>query len=420
MTSARSSGETDQAQALRIIQALRQGNDRLEGAPLFSAGRGKLLTAAADQLGELEVSESAVVRWIKGRPGNGKTHFFGRVIGLAHDRNWVTTYVQVSGRGQGTEVHRFEEIYSAIVGNCVTRDLVAEEDGRIEPGRIQGWTWILDRWFAGLRRLAGAPEVGDVPSFRLRDVIAQTMMGFQRRWGVHGSFAEALRQFAYARADGDGQFADVLIEWFKGQNVHAQPDLRRRLRDLGVREAISRRNAKEMLRAFSVFLRYRGFGGVLILLDELENVLQQPPQARRTAYNTLRELIDNVDDRHGMSRTAFYISGTPDVFEGERGISENEALATRVLLRGGDGTNPVAPVIDLTAFPLTHDDLAEIGRRIAHLHAQTGPWKLPPDLERTLRTLLQQTASRNPDLTVRVWVRTVVDHLDRARAGASA
>jgi hypothetical protein len=402
-----------------VIQALRQGNDRLEGAGLFSVGRARLFSAAKDQLVELEISEGALVRWIKGRYGNGKTHLFARLIEIAHERNWITSYVQISGRGQGTELHRFEEIYAAIIDNCLPRDLASGRDGQFEPGRIGGWDWLLDHWYTSLRALAGARDVGDVPSFRLRDVIGQAVTAFQRRWGVHGAFAEALRHYSLARADGDEEFTQLLLEWFKGHDVHSQPAVKPRLRSMGIREPISRRNAKEMLRALSVFLRYRGFGGILILLDEVENVLQQPPAARRTGYTILRELIDNVDDRHGMTRTIFYVSATPDLFDGEKGITENEALATRVLLRGGDGANPVAPVIDLTAFPLSKDDLLQLAERIASLHAIAGSWRPPLDIGRSLGALLSGELARNPDLTPRMWVRIVVESLDRMRAGSS-
>jgi hypothetical protein len=306
------------------------------------------------------------------------------------------------------------------VGNCLPRELVSEDDGETAPRRVQGWEWILDQWFCGLRSLAGARDVGDVASFRLRDVIAQSLTAFQRRWGVHGAFAHALRRYALARADGDEEFTQILLEWFRGRNVHAQPEMRVRLREAGVREPISRRNAKEMLRALSVFLRYRGFGGILILLDEVENVLRQPPTARRTAYTSLRELIDNVDDRHGMTRAAFYISGTPDLFDGEKGIAENEALATRVLLRGGDGANPVPPVIDLTAFPLDQEDLLEVGRRIATLHAAAGKWTPSTSLDSSLRVALRDEALRNPDLTPRVWVKIVIETLDKLRTATTA
>jgi adenosylhomocysteinase len=409
--------QIDQSTALRIIQALRQGNERLEYARLFSVGRTALFRAAAEQLHELEISESAVVRWLKGRYGNGKTHVLARLAEIAHERNWITSYVQISGRGEGTELHRFEEIYAAIVGNCIS--VIPDSQHRGERD-IQGLEPILDAWFLKLRALAGAHGSEDLPFLRFRDVLGQALIAFQRNWGVHGAFVSALRQYALTRADGSAEQTQFILDWFRAHNLHAQPSVRVWLRNVGLRESISRRNAKEMLRALSVFLRYRGFGGILILLDEVENVLHQPPVARRMGYTILRELIDNVDDRHGMTRAAFYISGTPDVFEGEKGITENEALATRVLLGGGNGTNPFAPLIDLSHFPLCQKDLLEIAVRIATIYSVASNSTVPPSYLSSIQGMLEHNLSRNPDLSPRTWVKTVVDTLDRTNRQSTA
>jgi hypothetical protein len=173
-----------------------------------------------------------------------------------------------------------------------------------------------------------------------------------------------------------------------------------------------------MLRSFSVFLRYRGYGGMLILLDELENVLHQPPAARRTAYTLLRELIDNVDDRHGMANTAVYISATPDVFDSSRGLVEYEALAERVILPSGRIANPAGAVIDLAAWPFSRTDYEDIADRIATLYGIAKA--SAPSLTHTLRTsVLDAQLKKNPELSVRSWVRTVIDELDTARTLAS-
>lgn len=401
--------------ALRIIQSLRQGSNCLEGVSQFSAGRDILFKAAADNLEELELSGGSCVRWLKGRYGQGKTHVFARLIEMAFDRNWITSYVQVSGRGEGTELHRFEEIYAAIIKNCLTKDLVAEQQGSVDPGRIPGWDWILDRWFSELRKLAVGRDTGDVPSFKVRDVAEQTMTAIRRRWSIQGSFAEALRQYAIARIDGDENWAQIVLAWFSADDVHSRGgEIRTRLRQSGIREPIKRQNAKEMLRSLSTFLRYRGFGGILVLLDEVENVIQQTPSARRTAYTVLRELIDNVDDRHGMTRTAFYVSGTPDLFDGEKGLTEYEALAARVLLPSDlSHPNPAAAVVDLSLYPLTKESLALIGEKITQLHSIAK--NLPPDskVQEMLRDRLTQLLARNPDLNPRTWVRSAVEVLDQ-------
>jgi hypothetical protein len=127
----------------------------------------------------------------------------------------------------------------------------------------------------------------------------------------------------------------------------------------------------------------------------------------------LREIIDNVDDRHGMTCTAFYVSGTPDLFDGEKGLTEYEALAARVLLPSdGSHSNPAAAVVDLSLYPLSTAALVEIGNKIAVIHGIAKTWSPGPNEEKLLRDRLSQLLSRNPDLNARMWVRSSVELLD--------
>lgn len=402
---------TTRALALRIIESLRSGANLLEGASLFSAGRKTLFAVAEEGLGELEISNGTSVRWLRGAPGQGKTHFFARLMEMGFRNNWVVSYVQISAKDEGRELHRFDQVYAGIIANCLTSAMI--DGGRVDPGATSGWNWILDDWYQGLRRLAGGPNA-EVPSFRLRDVIEQAMTGLRRKYNLSASFAQALREYARAKADNDEGYASLLRDWFHGHDVHAQgSETKKRLRIAGILEPISRKNAKEMLRSLSSFLAYRDFGGFLLLIDEVENVLGQTTANRRNAYTILRELIDNVDDRHGMMRTAFYIAATPDFFDAEHGITEHEALASRVLPPSpGLPPNPAGSIIDLGAFPFTPEDYREIGGKIADLYAIAKNQPAPghrPEITHALDALLKQ----NPHLSVRQWVKSVVIALDQ-------
>ena len=402
--------------ALRIIESLRSGSNLLEGASLFSAGRHVLFTVAEESLGELELSDGTAVRWLRGAPGQGKTHFFARLMDMGFRHNWVVSYVQVSAKDEGRELHRFDQIYAAIIANCLTTNMLNEGSSTRAPGLVSGWNWILDDWCRSMRRLAGSPD-GEVSSFRLRDVIEQTMTGLRRKYNPNASFAEALRQYARAKADNDEEYATLLRDWFHGNDVHARGlDTRKRLRSAGILEPVSRKNAKEMLRTLSSFLAYRDFGGFLLLVDEVENVLGQARTNRRNAYTILRELIDNVDDRHGMMRTAFYIAATPDFFDGETGVVEHEALASRVLPPSqGLPPNPAGSIIDLGMFPFTRDDFCAIGEKIADLYSIAKDQQPVEHIRLRLPEQLDDLLRQNPHLSVRQWVKSVVGTLDQSR-----
>lgn len=404
----------DKRRAIRIIGALRDGSNCLEGVSRFSAGRGPLFGAASEQLEELEFTAGTSVRWLKGRYGDGKTHTFARLLELGLSRNWLTSYVQISAPGQGTELSKLHEVYAAIVRNCICKEMIEEEDGQIVPGRRPGWRWLLARWTLALKAQAGAAR-GDVPTFRLLETIDRTIAAIQDKHGLSGSFLHGLREYARAHFENDREWEAVLLDWFEGVDVHSRGSpLRQRLRAAGVMESLSKRNAKEMLRGLSLFTKYRGFGGMLIVLDEVENVLLATPKARREAYITLRELIDNVDYRHGISTTCLYAAGTPDLFESEKGFPEYEALATRVLLPGGDGpANPRATIVDLSRFPLRREDFSQMASRITTLF-EVGKGLQPTSaLADTLDQMLDNELRKNPEMTARTWVRVVVDHLSR-------
>jgi len=388
---------------------------------MMSVGRDLWVQAAEDLIQELESSEACMVRWVKGRVGTGKTNFFGRVIEIAHRRNWVTSFIVISGRGEGTELHRFEEIYRAILRHCLSSALIDQEHGRVEPGRRCGWEWILDQWCQGLQRLAGSRTGGDIPFMRMNAVIEQAITSMRRNWSIHGGFAEALRQYARAKVDGDQEWATIILDWFLGEDVLARGgEVRLKLRTAGIREALTRRNAKELLRSLSSFIRYCGYRGILILIDEVENVLHQSRGAREDAYTTLRELIDNADDRHGMTCACFYISGTPDVFESKDGLISYEALASRVLLKAElTQLNPKAAVINLGQLGLNSQEMIQIAERIMDVHAAAQAWVPPANLHEKLETTLNELVQRNPDLTPRDWVKIVVDLLDRECSGKS-
>jgi hypothetical protein len=396
--------------ASRLIGALRQGSNSLEGVSLYSAGREPLFKAATGLLRELSLSGGSAVRWLKGAYGSGKTHIFARLLEAAHEQRWLVSYVQVSGKGQGCELHRFEEVYKAIIQNCISPEQATATQVITSPGSVNGWVGLMEAWVERLKLQVGSGRGADVPSFRVRESLDVAMAQLRRIYGIHGSFSAALRKYATALLDDDLQTADLLVDWFSGVDVFKLGgDTRRTLRASGVMEVVSRRNAKPTLRQVTSFVRYLGYGGLLILIDEVENVLQLTQINRRNAYTIIRELIDNADERHGMTRSLIYLSGTPDLFEGSRGIVEYEALAGRVLLPRLDTTpNPLGAVVDLAEFPITPEDLRTIAGRIVELHARTRAAGSEVLSRERFESFLRESVSHSP----RLFVRSLVGLLD--------
>lgn len=402
------------ALAVRIIGALRQGSNSLESVSLFSVGRDRVYRATESLMDDLQLSGGSAVRWIKGAYGSGKTHTFARLLEDAHRRNWVVSYVEVSGKDGGCELHRFEQVYAGIIRSCITPEAASATAVLSRSGNANGWQWVLDEWVEGLKRQVGARPGADLPTMRYREAVGTAVRQLRAAYAIQGAFGAALRVYALARAEADVETCELLLQWFMGDEVFKRgTSVRRRLCEMGVLETIKRSNAKTMLRQVTAFTRYRGYPGFLILLDEVENVLGETPARRKAAYTVLRELIDNVDERHGMAGTLLWVSGTPDLFDDPKGIAEYEALASRVILETADRTpNPAAVVLDLSAFPVTRTEYLDIGRRVARLHALSYDVKRSNDDEMDGRLYALLGDARHLP-TLRTWVRLVVDLLDR-------
>jgi hypothetical protein len=94
--------------------------------------------------------------------------------------------------------------------------------------------------------------------------------------------------------------------------------------------------------------------------------------------------MDNIDGTNGMQGACFYCAAVPEVFSGERGFREYDALRDRVqpvdgaLLHELIGSDPRldyrAVVIDLLTDTLTRENYQELTQRIRTIHGLAFKW----------------------------------------------
>jgi hypothetical protein len=68
-------------------------------------------------------------------------------------------------------------------------------------------------------------------------------------------------------------------------------------------------------------------------------------------------------------------------------------------------------------MPLTREDLLEIADHITGVHAVAKQWVPDENSKSKCESALNEMTRRDPDLTVRAWVRAVVELLDALAAG---
>lgn len=366
------------ALAKKMIRQLGAGTTPLEGVRYLNVGRERYFDEIERLLDDLHEGGGADVHFINADYGYGKTHFIGMINALALDRNWVTSYVKLS-KAEGVRLDKFEQLYAAILRNCVCRGLLEAHQHTYDPGEKNGWPWILDEWMG--RHLTAETKSGiDPHSLGARDRTLSALELLLRKANVTGDFAAAVQLYAktfFERASTvDRQLRDNVLRWFNCERIME-------LREHGILAPITSANAKQVLRSIIGILREFGYAGMAIFIDEAESVQEYTKQQRRIAYQNLRELLDNMDGRaSGMSlnHAVCYVAATPVMFVGEHGFREYPALQDRI----DDIKLPLpdlnklidyrAVVVDLAISPLTKEDRRNLAKKIRDIHSICYKW----------------------------------------------
>ena len=306
------------------------------------------------------------MRFIKGYYGDGKTHFMGMVRSIALRKNWVVTYITA----ENTPLNKFDTVYAAVVRSCVTQKMV-QEIGEVGFGEdFDGILRILDTWYEQMRQKAIEQCAGDDEDTSIPRIIREQIDTIVREGLFSPDFRQAVVHYAYNCLQKTPEMNGDILRWLRGENV--------RLRDFEILARIDLSNSVEIMRSLVDFLRYIGYDGLLILVDEVERVLAKSKKVRNDSYQTIRSMMDNTDGREGMKGACFYCAATPDMFDSARGFSEYDALRSRL-----DQTVPFsddrfvdwrAVVIELERTPLPNDILLQIGFRLRKIHSLARRW----------------------------------------------
>lgn len=367
-----------QSLAKKIIRQLGAGTTPLEGVRHLNVGRERYFVEIERLLDDLTKGEGSDVHFLNADYGHGKTHFIGMINALALDRNWVTSYVKLS-KAEGVRLDKFEQLYAAILRNCICRGLLDEHEQTYDPGEANGWPWILDDWVK--RHIYCESTSGvDPHSLGARERTMSALDVLLRKANVSGDFASAVRLYANAgferSSPQDKRLRDAVLRWFACEKVAE-------LKEHGVLAPITGTNAKQVLRSVISLLREFGYGGMAIFVDEAEAVHDYTKGQRRAAYQNFRELLDNVDGRASglsLNHAVCYVAATPVMFVGEKGFREYPALQDRIeevrfTVPGlANLIDYRAVVIDLGITPLTSENRLQLARKIRDVHCVAFQW----------------------------------------------
>jgi hypothetical protein len=388
--------------AREIMAALRTGAVPASGLDHFATGLDRLVAVIDEELAY--VSEGAgrgLAKWVRGEYGSGKTFATRFVCARARGMGFATSEVQISVND--TPLHRLETVYRRMVERLTTD---ADGSGAFRAV-IDGWLFELGE---EVTRLKGLRE--DDPQFprevesRLEDKLAEISLR-------NPAFAQVLRAYHGAQQRGEPGQAQGLLAWIAGQ-----PNVDRSvISGAGVKGAVDGQAALSFLRGILLVLRQSRHRGLVVVLDEVETVQRMPAASREKGLNALRQLVDGLASNE-FPGLYLVVTGTPDFFDGYKGVKSLAPLYQRVQTSFGDDPrfdNARSPQVRLLPFDAAR--LSEVGRRVRDLYVARDAERVRravddafiDELVRTVATGFKGSVSVAP----RVFLRELVDVLDR-------
>lgn len=362
-------------QAMRIINDLRKGVPSMEDVCFFSIGREELIEYFEKTLDDIAELDQQGIKFIQADYGHGKTHFLDMLAQMAFERNFVVSMVTLDR--ERAPFNKLEKVIPLIMSSIMTR-----EDRRNALGPILGeWAEKV----RGLDRNAILHQIDQddrlsllFPDFRLK--LADYASAHNRQGSPNHE--ECLR----------------IDKWFRGDETKSR----------------TFKSIPDYLAAFVQFIRYLGYSGFVVMLDEAESItLLSRITNRDQANENLRQIIDNQD----MEGFYFIFSSTPSFLSGEddRGAQTYAALWRRISdpLTGGIQQRALDKII-IELPVMNTEQFSQLARRIKTIYEIAEEDVLLLVTEEHLQRLAEYVIRRT-DRSVRTLVRSTVMLLDECK-----
>ena len=368
-------------EAQRILEPLRIGTVPIQYLDLLTAGREFWIEAIKEDLAFINQGASKI-RFIASHYGGGKTHFLNLIKREALMQNFIVSYVELHSRE--APMDKFEIIFPKVMR------------GISISGSENGLEGIFDHWIRNFK-VYDRQEI----ETKLKE-LAHSM-----------DFRAALRsylEFAGLASPESKDYLMAILGWLCGNKLSPGFALK-----TGIRNPISIANVSEVLGSFLRFIRYNGFSGLLLLLDEAEAVTSLAQSRRRDEANqNIRKFLDNADSHVGLY---ILFATTPKFLDDPMvGAKSYPALWERmkdVLDLNLRYPNKRSLVIPLE--PLERKDLLELGNIIVSIHGLAYTWEAKKRLDSfALKQYIGQFQKKSREKLIRTYIRGLVSLLDIA------
>jgi len=383
-----------------IVNALRSGLVPNQGLEHFATGLDPLVSAVDEEL-DFVSGGKGLSKWIRGEYGTGKTFAARYLCARARERKFATSEVQISIND--TPLHHLEAVYRRLIERLET----AADGPNAFQAIVEGWLYQVGDEVTRLRGISeDDPGFADATEQRLEDKLAD----LSKR---NPAYAQVLRAYHRATHEGDFATAQGLLAWLAGQ-PHTDRSV---LKAAGTKGKVDGQASLTFLAGLLQLLRQSGYGGLVVVLDEVETVQRMNAQTREKSLNALRQLMDMLA-KEELPGLYLVVTGTRDFFEGYKGLKALAPLYQRVQVNfGEDGRfdNLRAPQVRL--LPFTDERLLTVGTRIRDLYPAKNPDRVGQRIDdRFLRALVSQVTAGfggKVSLAPRLFLRELIDVMDR-------
>lgn len=372
----------------QIIKALKSGVAPGMGVEYLCVGRDAEIAELQDSLNFVSQGNGST-KFICGDYGTGKTFLLQRMKLEALRKNFVVSSVKIN---QGFTFNQLQPIYYHILHNLSI----------LERGETQtSFEDLFDRWIAKIREL---------PNQQASDEINHMLSSVGK---YNESFARAMTAYIRARISGDFQLTAAIASWITGEeNIPYQ--LKAKFNVIGNVDKI---NAIDFFKAFIKLIHMLGYGGIIVLVDELELVMNERIDIRHKSYEIIRYFIDDCATGE-LKNVMFVFAATNDLLnDPQKGISSYEALSQR-LGDPADQKNSLLldkrqPVLRLTKP--SFDDLSKVTNKIYKIYEELFGLKPQISIESIMNWTLCMYKEKEPEmrgLNIRKYIMKLVEVLD--------
>jgi hypothetical protein len=376
-----------------IIQSLRAGVTPKTGLQHIQVGRVKEVEALLKDI-ERIVDGGSAFRLTIGDFGSGKSFFLQLIRIIALEKGLVTIHADLApDRRLHATGGQARNLYAELMRNLATR---TKPDGN-------ALTSVVERFITEARKKAKATgeKVNAVIEKRLNH-LTELVGGYD--------FAKVIASYWEGHKEENEQLKIDAVRWLRGE-FSTKTDARKAL---GVRSIVTDASVYDHLKLLSLFVRQAGYGGLLVILDEMVNLYKlSSKKARVSNYEQILRMLN--DCLQGSAEyIGFLFGGTPDfLYDPRKGLFSYEALQSRL---AENTFAKAAGVIDYTSPTLHLANLAPeevyvLLGNLRHVFASGDPGKyLVPD--EALSSFLEHCSKKIGDAYFRTPRNTIKAFVD--------